>query len=59
MDEIKISRVFSGAATEVVAIDATDVFSADTTEVFCAANATSGGSYPARRPPFNSKANVQ
>ena len=54
-----MSGVFSAAATDVLALDATDVFSADTTDVFSAAKAASGGSCPAIRPPFKSKANAQ
>ena len=57
-DFIEMSGVFSAAATDVLALDATDVFSADTTDVFSAAKAACGGSCPAIRPPFNSKANV-
>ena len=59
MDEIEMSGVFSAAATDVLALDATDVFSAGATNVFSAAKAASGGSCPARRPPFNSKDKVE
>ena len=54
-----MSGVFSAAATDVLALDATDAFSADTKDVFSGANAASGGSCPAVRPPFNSKAKVE
>ena len=53
------SGVFSAAAIDVLALDATDVFSADTTDVLSAAKAADGGSCPAIRPTFNSKANGQ
>ena len=41
-----------------LAADTTDVLAADTTDVLSAAKAASGGSCPAIRPTFNSKANV-
>ena len=47
------------AVAAFVAADTTDVLAADTTDVFSAANAASGGSCPAIRPTFNSKANVE
>ena len=42
-----------------LAADTTDVLAADTTDVFSVAKAADGGSCPAIRPPFNSKANVE
>ena len=59
VDEVEMSGLFSAAATDVLALGATDVFSADTTDVLSAAKAASGGSCPAIRPTFNSKANFQ
>ena len=57
--EIEASRVFSADSTDVLALDAPDVVSADTTDVLSAAKAADGGSCPAIRPTFNSKANDQ
>ena len=59
MDEIETSGVSSAAATDVLALDATDAFSANSTDVLSATKAASGGSCPAIRQTFNSKANVQ
>ena len=60
VDEIEMSGVVSAAAArDGLALDATDVFSADTTDAMSAAKAADGGSCPAIRPTFNSKANVQ
>ena len=57
MDGIEMSDVAAVAA--FLAADATDVLAADTKDVFSAAKAADGGSCPAIRPTFNSKANAQ
>ena len=57
-----MSDVAGDVAADVVAFlaaDTTDVLAADTTDVFSAAKAASGGSCPAIRPLFNSKASIQ
>ena len=50
VDEIKMSGVFSAAATDVLALDTTDVFSADTTDVLSAAKVRARPKAERRRP---------
>ena len=61
VDGIEMSDVVADVATVAafLAAETTDVLAADRTDVFSASKAASGGSCPAIRPTFNSKANAQ